>query len=57
MPSITEGLHLTGILGLGKTVLHEIRVSGTVVGPQLTPKFPYITKKTVVVETVLVIFV
>ena len=27
----TEGPRLTRILGLGKTVLHEIRVSGTVV--------------------------
>ena len=28
---------------LGKTVLHEIRVSGTVVGPLLTRKFPTCT--------------
>ena len=34
----TEGPHLTRILGLAKTVLHEIRVSGTVGGPLLTPK-------------------
>ena len=32
----TEGPRLTHILGLEKTVLHEIRVSGTVEGPLLT---------------------
>ena len=36
--SCTEGPRLTRILGLGKTVLHEIRVSGTVVSPLLTRK-------------------
>ena len=30
---LTEGPRLTRILRLGKTVLHEIRVSGTVGGP------------------------
>ena len=34
----TEGPRLTRILGLEKTVLHEIRVSGTVGGPLLTRK-------------------
>ena len=46
---------------LEKTVLHEIRVSGTVVGPLLLRKSPtctYISQKPwYVVETVLVIFV
>ena len=45
------------ILGLGKTVLHEICVSGTVASPLLTQKSPTFMYKTVVVETVLVIFV
>ena len=43
---------------LENTVLHEICVSGTVVGPLLTqksPTFKYI--KTVLVETVLVVFI
>ena len=51
---------LTRILGLEKTVLHEIRVSGTVGGPLITQKSPHLhvdKPKTVVVETVLVIFV
>ena len=30
LPCYTEGPRLTRILGLEKTVLHEIRVSGTV---------------------------
>ena len=41
--STTEGPRLTRILGLGKTVLHEIRVSGTVVGPLLLQKSPTCT--------------
>ena len=44
---------------LEKTVLHEICASGTVLIPLLTPKSPTCLHKpkTVVVETVLVIFV
>ena len=44
----TEGPCLMRILGLGKKVLHEIRVSGTVVNPLLTRKSPtctYISQK------------
>ena len=36
----TEGPHLTRILGLEKTALHKIRVSGTVGGPLLMQKSP-----------------
>ena len=46
--STTEGPRLTRILGLGKTTLHEIRVSGIVVNPLLTRKSPtctYISQK------------
>ena len=45
---------------LEKTVLNEIRVSGTVVNPPTNVKIPHLhvhKPKTVVVETVLVIFV
>ena len=45
---------------LEKTVLHEIHVSGTVGGPPTNAKIPHLhvhKPKTVVVETVLVIFV
>ena len=61
-----EGPHLARILGLVKTVLHEICVSGTVGGPLITQKSPtctYISQKllyvveTMLVETMLVIFV
>ena len=54
----TKGL--IHILGLAKTMLHEICVSGTVVGPLLTQKIPQLhihKPKTMVVETLLVIFV
>ena len=36
----TEGPRLTRILGLGKTVLHEICISGTVLSPLLSGKSP-----------------
>ena len=45
---------------LEKTVLHEIRVSGTVLWSPTNAKIPHLhvhKPKTVVVETVLVIFV
>ena len=38
----TEGPCLSAFLDLEKTVLHEIRVSGTVEGPLLTLKSPTI---------------
>ena len=44
----TEGPRLRRILGLGRTVLHEICGSGTVVYPLLTQKSPtcmYISQK------------
>ena len=45
---------------LEKSVLHEIHVSGTVVSPPTNTKIPHLhvhKPKTMVVETVLVIFV
>ena len=51
---------LRAFLDLEKTVLHEIHVSGTVVNPLLMRKSPILhvhKQKTVIVETVLVIFV
>ena len=48
------------VLGLKKTALLEIGVSGTVGGPLLTRKIPHLhihKPKTVEVETVLLIFV
>ena len=45
---------------LEKTVLHETRVSGTVLWSPTnanSPTYTYISKKNVLVETVLVIFV
>ena len=51
---------LQAFWGLEKTVLHEIHVSGTVVSPPTNAKIPHLhvhKPKTVVVETVLVIFV
>ena len=54
----TEGPHLTRILGLEKTVLHEIFVSGTVLQSPTTAKIPHLhIHKPKAVETVLVIFV
>ena len=57
----TENPDLRAFWDFEKTVLHEISASGTVGGPLLMRKSPtctYLYKpKTVVVETVLVIFV
>ena len=56
----TEGPRLTHFLGLGKTVLHETCVSGTVLWSPTnanSPTYTYISQKNVLVETVLVIFV
>ena len=38
--STTEGLRIMWILGLEKTALHKIHVSGTAGGPLLTQKSP-----------------
>ena len=46
---VTGGTCLTRILGLGKSVLHEIYVSGTAVGPLLTQKSPHACRKIMVV--------
>ena len=55
---ILQRVHaLPAFWDLEKSVLHEIYVSGTAVGPLLTQKSPHACTKIVVVETVLVIFV
>ena len=51
---------LRGFWDLEKNVLHEIRVSGTVLQSPTTAKIPHLhvhKPKTMVVETVLVVFV
>ena len=56
----TEGPHLTRILDLEKSMLHETRVSGTVLWSPTNAKIPHLhvhKPKTVIVETMLVIFV